>query len=196
MGSMGSPAYSPRFDRAVALAVDAFRGVRRKGSDVPYVTHLLMVCAIVGEYGGDEDQLIAAVLHDYLEDIEGASADALRAEFGERVTELVLALSDTTTHPKPPWLERKEAYVKRLRDEPDDAKLICAADKLHNCRTILADHARIGEAIFARFRPTKAQTLWYYRTCLDALGTGWNHPILTELTDAVRRLHKVAGATF
>ena len=193
---MRSPVYSQRFDRAIALAVDAFRGVRRKGSDVPYVTHLLMVCAIVGEHGGDEDQLIAAVLHDYLEDIEGSSADALRAEFGDRVADLVLALSDTTTHPKPPWVERKEAYVQRLRDEPHDAKLICAADKLHNCRTIVADHGRIGEAIFDRFRPTKAQTLWYYRTCLDALGTGWTHPILAELEEAVRRLHVVAGVAY
>lgn len=191
---MGDPVYSPRFDRAVALAVDSFRHVRRKGSDVPYVTHLLMVCAIVGEHGGDEDQLIAAVLHDYLEDIEGASPDALREEFGDRVAELVLALSDTMEHPKPPWIERKERYIERLRDEPVDAKLICAADKLHNCRTILADHARIGEEIFARFRPTKEQTLWYYRSCVTALGTGWDHPILLELDDAVRRLHEVAGA--
>ena len=74
---MRSPVYSQRFDRAVALAVDAFRGVRRKGSDVPYVTHLLMVCAIVGEHGGDEDQLIAAVLHDYLEDIPGVFREPL-----------------------------------------------------------------------------------------------------------------------
>lgn len=193
---MGSPVYSSRFDRAVSLAIDSFRHVRRKGSDVPYVTHLLMVCAIVGEHGGDEDQLIAAVLHDYLEDIEGASEGELREAFGDRVTGLVLALSDTTDHPKPPWVERKQAYVARLRDEPHDAKLICAADKLHNCRTIIADHGRIGEAIFDRFKPSKDQTLWYYRTCLDALGDGWDHPILIELDRAVRQLHTVAGASF
>ena len=107
-------AYSDRFDRAVALAVEAFRPVRRKGSRVPYITHLMMVCAIVGEHGGSEDQMIAAVLHDYLEDIEGSSVALLEREFGPQVAEYVLALSDTTTRPKPPWRERKEAYLALL----------------------------------------------------------------------------------
>src|SRR5829696_6971427 len=95
--------YSPRLDEAIALAVDAFRHETRKGTRVPYLAHLLQVMVLVAEHGGDEDQMIAAVLHDYLEDIDGASADSLRVRFGDRVTDLVVGLSDTTVRPKPPW---------------------------------------------------------------------------------------------
>jgi (p)ppGpp synthase/HD superfamily hydrolase len=186
-------AYSDRFDRAVALAVEAFRPVFRKGSHVPYITHLMMVCAIVGEHGGDEDQMIAAVLHDYLEDIDGSSLALLHLEFGPMVAEYVLALSDTTTRPKPPWRERKEAYLALLPHKDPAVKLICAADKLHNCRTLIRDHGRVGDEIFERFRPAKEETLWYYRESLAALGHEWEHPILGELEEEVRRLHQVTG---
>jgi len=191
---MGSPAYSDRLDRAAALAVDSFRGKLRKGSNVPYVTHLFMVCALVGEHGGDEDQMIAALLHDYLEDIEGSSYAHLHDVFGVRVADLVLALSDTTTRPKPPWKKRKLRYIARLRDEDPAAKLICAADKLHNSRSIVRDHVRLGDAIFDRFSPDKPETLWYYRECFAALCDGWSHQILDDLEESVRRLHRAAGS--
>jgi (p)ppGpp synthase/HD superfamily hydrolase len=187
-----APAYSPKFDEAVALAIDAFRDKYRKSTRVPYVTHLLMVCAIVGEHGGDEEQMIAAILHDYLEDVEGASADEVERRFGPRVRHLVLALSDTTVHPKPPWRERKEKYLAHLRDEPAEVKLISAADKLHNCRTIVADHHVQGERIFERFTAPKHETLWYFRAVLAALRSNWQHPILKDLDDAVVALHRVS----
>ena len=111
----GEAGYSNRFDDAAALAIDAFRHIKRKATGVPYVTHLMQVCVTVGEYGGDEDQMIAALLHDYLEDVEGSSADELEARFGRRVREMVLALSDTVVRPKPPWRERKEKYLVLLQ---------------------------------------------------------------------------------
>ncbi len=188
------PAYSPRLDRAVALAMEAFRPKWRKGTDTPYLSHLLMVCALVGEHGGSEDQMIAAVLHDYLEDIDGASHEELAREFGPRVSALVLALSDCTGEPKPPWKERKLSYVARLRDEHPDTKLICSADKLHNSRSIVRDHRALGDAIFDRFRPSKEETLWYYRAVFEALAHGWRHPILDDLEESVARLHAVSGA--
>lgn len=186
-------AYSPRFDEAVSLAVDTFRGTFRKGTTSPYITHLFAVAAIVGENGGDEDQLIAAILHDYLEDIEGADADALEAKFGPRVRRFVEALTDATTHPKPEWRPRKEKYVAHLVAESADVKLISAADKLHNCRAIRADFASMGPTIFDRFTGKRDGTLWYYRAVTEALQTGWAHPLAAELAAEVRALHADAG---
>lgn len=178
------------------MTAEAFRHIRRKGSGVPYLTHLLSVAAMVGEHGGDEDQIIAALLHDYLEDIEGGSEAQLEAEFGPRVARLVRALSDTVTRPKPEWRERKIRYVEHLADEPADVKLICAADKLHNARSVVRDHRVLGDAIFSRFTANRAQTLWYYRAVLAALGRGFEHAILVELEETVAELYRVAGETF
>jgi (p)ppGpp synthase/HD superfamily hydrolase len=187
------PCYSRRLDEAIALAVDAFRNEVRKGTDIPYLAHLLQVMVIVAEHGGDEDQMIAAVLHDYLEDIEGASADELRRRFGDRVATLVLGLSDTTVRPKPPWEERKRAYVVHLADAPAELKLISAADKLHNARSIVHDLAANGDAVWDRFTGRRDGTLWYYRALVEALGQGWWSPLLDELTSTVAAMHRAAG---
>ena len=148
---MTVPATTQRFADALAFTSEAFSHKVRKGSGVPYVVHLLYVTSLVGEAGGDEDQLIAALLHDYLEDIPGAKVEELEARFGARVARLVLALSDTVVQPKPPWLERKLAYLSHLVDEPEEVKLISVADKLHNCSSIVRDYKQLGEEIFQRF---------------------------------------------
>jgi (p)ppGpp synthase/HD superfamily hydrolase len=181
--------YSHRFDEAVALAVSSFRGKVRKTTTIPYVTHLFSVCALVGEHGGDEDQMIAAILHDYLEDVVGATEEELVTKFGDRVARLVVALSDTVAHPKPPWKLRKETYLAHLRYEPAEVKLISAADKLHNCNSILRDHRHIGDVVFDRFTASKADTLWYFHEVHRSLGHEWHHPLLDELGVSVRHLH-------
>lgn len=188
-----SQAYTKRFDEAVAMAVDSFRWTFRKSTTVPYVTHLFSVTALVGEYGGDEDQLIAAVLHDWLEDIPGARVDVLEARFGARVARMVAALSDSTTLPKPPWRARKEAYLAHLAHEPAEVKLISAADKLHNCRTIRRDLRENGLAVFDRFAGKRDGTLWYYESLVPALATGWAHPLLDQLRVEVAGLVADAG---
>ena len=190
--SSETPLYSERLDRAVALALSAFRNIDRKASGVPYMTHLLQVMVTVGEHGGDEDQMIAAVLHDYLEDIDGSSEEELARDFGERVATLVVALSDTVVRPKPPWKARKVAYIELLTNKDVDVKLISAADKLHNARSIVRDQGRLGDAVFDRFTGTKEQTLWYYREVLRALRVGFEHPILAELEHAVKKMHQRA----
>lgn len=187
------PCYSERLDEALRFAAEQFRFRVRKGSGVPYVTHLLQVCCTVGEFGGDEDQMIAAALHDYLEDIEGAKRELLVARFGERVARLVVGLSDSTTHPRPSWAERKERYIERLRREPPELKLISAADKLHNAQSILRDQVQMGDEVFERFSAEKAQTLWYYRAVVDALADGWDHVLVTELDALVDRMHALGG---
>jgi len=180
--------YTTRFDDAVALAVDSFRDIVRKETTIPYITHLFSVCATVGEHGGDEDQMIAAMLHDLLEDVEGTSAEQLEARFGARVARLVVALSDTTLRPKPPWRQRKERYLEHLAGEDPEVKLISAADKLHNCLSIRRDLRLFGATTFNRFTGGRDGTLWYYEQVAVALGRGWEHPLLDELVENVGAL--------
>ena len=185
-----APYYSARLGEALRFAADAFASVRRKGTEIPYLSHLLQVVVHVAEHGGNEDQLIAAVLHDYLEDIEGASPSAIADRFGARVAWLVQELSDATTRPKPPWRQRKVAYLDHLRVAEAEVKLISAADKLHNARAIHRDLGAVGDAVWDRFNANRDDILWYYDQLVAALANGWSSPLLAELAvevDALRR---------
>ena len=193
---MNERCYSDRLDRAVALVTRAFRNKRRKGTQIPYLSHLFQVMVYVAENGGDEDQLIAALLHDYLEDIDTATVDEVREHFGERVAEMVAGLSDSTTTPKPPWKERKTAYLAALASKSPAIKLVSCADKLHNARSIHRDFRNVGDALWDRFTADRDQTLWYYRGVVRALGTGWSHPLLDELRAEVRALHARVGVPY
>jgi len=186
--------YTERFDRAVALAIADFRPIKRKASNVPYVTHLFAVTALVGEHGGDEDQLIAAMLHDWLEDVEGASPEVLERDFGPRVRRMVEALSDVVAvRPKPPWKQRKDAFLARIRHEGPEVKLVCAADKLHNVNTLRRDLSIRGLATLDRFNGGREGTLWYYAATVRALREGWSHLLLDELATTVAALHADCG---
>lgn len=185
------PFYDARLGEALRFAADAFAHKERKGSGIPYMSHLLAVTTTVMEHGGTPEQCMAAALHDYLEDIEGSSSEELEARFGPNVARLVRALSDSTRpgH-KEPWKERKVRYLAHLRTSDAEVKLVSAADKLHNASTIVRDRERLGDAIFERFTPTKDETLWYYRAVMEALAHEWDHVILEELGREVRRLHE------
>lgn len=190
---MATDCYSARLDRAIALATDSFRAVRRKGSGVPYLSHLLQVMVYVAEAGGDEDQMIAAVLHDYLEDIDGATEGEVAGAFGDRVARLVVGLSDAVSRPKPPWKQRKDRYLAHLRGAPGELKLISCADKLHNAQSIRRDLGEVGEAIWDRFTASREQTLWYYRALVAALAHEWDSPLLGRLRAEVVDMHAATG---
>jgi (p)ppGpp synthase/HD superfamily hydrolase len=183
-----TPPDAGRLARAAALATHEFDGVLRKATGVPYVTHLYAVAALVGEHGGDEDQMIAALLHDWLEDVDGASVERLEVEFGPRVARIVLACSDTTVRPKPPWRERKERHLAHLRVQEPDVKLIVAADKLHNARCLLRDVRSNGDDAFRPFNASKEDTLWYYDAATGAIAHEYAHPIVDDLRRTVDRL--------
>ncbi len=189
------PLYSERLDDALAFAATTFRHVTRKDGGTPYLWHLLAVASMVGEAGGDEDQVIAGVLHDYLEDIDGGSSAILVSRYGRRVASLVEILSDATTRPKPPWRERKERHIARLRSAPPEAKLIAVCDKLHNARATLRDLRALGPVVWDRFSAPRDETLWYYRSMAEALATGFPHPLVDELQSLVRDLHAAAGVS-
>lgn len=187
-----SPHFTDRFDRALAYASAAHRQQTRKGSNIPYVSHLLGVSAIALENGADEDQAIAALLHDAVEDQGGTERLAdIRAAFGERVANIVAHCTDTDVEPKPPWRPRKEAYIAHLSSAPHDALEVSLADKTHNASAIVADLQCHGEAVWERFTGGREGSLWYYRTLSDRFcelipGPGSNR--LARLVEEIERL--------
>jgi len=184
-----------RFEAALAFASSTHRDQARKGTDVPYVAHLLAVSSLVLEHGADEDTAIAALLHDAAED-QGGSAmlEEIRSRFGPRVARIVEGCTDALEAPKPPWRERKERYLLHVRDMTPEVRLVSMADKLHNARTILADYRRIGETLWTRFRGGREGSLWYYRSVTDALADLGPHPLAEELHRTVAELEKEAAA--
>jgi (p)ppGpp synthase/HD superfamily hydrolase len=189
------PVYSDHYVEALIFAATLHGRQLRKGSRIPYVSHLLAVSALVWEGHGDEDQAIAGLLHDAVEDQGGRPVlEEIRSRFGERVAVIVEACSDSDVMPKPPWRERKESHVRRMQDAPDDALLVIAADKLHNAWSTLAD-ARVDDAsVWERFNAPPPDILWYYREVLSLLqGRMPDAPITARLGDAVAELAAVAG---
>ncbi len=159
-----------RFDEALLYASKLHSAQRRKRSGCPYIAHLLGVCSLVLEDGGDEDQAIAALLHDAVEDQGGTETlNAIADRFGQGVASIVLACSDSHDPPKPPWRERKEKFIASLSTKSKPAIRVISADKLYNARTVLRDFRQIGDDLWAYFRGGKAGSLWYYRTITDEL---------------------------
>jgi len=162
------PITSERLARALALAERLHRDQLRKASSIPYVSHLLAVAALTLEYGGDEDQAMAALLHDAAEDQGGvATLEMIRTEFGDRVAGMVAACSDTFKTPKPEWRARKEKFVSDLESTSLDVLLVVAADKLHNATTMLQDHRAIGTGLWSRFTGSRDQQLWYLESVAE-----------------------------
>ena len=187
-------AMTSRFEQALVFTAQLHREQRRKGSNVPYVSHLLAVAALVLEHGGDEDEAIAALLHDAVEDQGGATTrEKIRGRFGERVTGIIEGCTDSETIPKPPWEERKRVYIARLNGASASVRLVCAADKLHNARSILSDYRNLGDEIWQRFEARKEGTLWYYRSVLDILIQAGRTPLVNELERVVSELERLAG---
>lgn len=156
---------SQNFEDALVYATHLHRDQKRKGSDVPYVAHLLAVCSIAIEHGATEEQAIAALLHDAIEDQGGdPTRQEIKRRFGEAVTEIVDGCTDAEVIPKPPWRKRKEQYIAHLAEASTSIRLVSAADKLHNLRSIVADYRELGDDLWGRFNGKKDGTLWYYRT--------------------------------
>lgn len=164
-----TPFLTSRFDLAFLFTSGLHRAQCRKGTNVPYISHLMAVSALVLEAGGDEDLAIAALLHDAAEDQGGqAILDDIRRLFGHRVADVVGDCSDTVLRPKPPSEQRRADYLIHLRNASSDALLVSAADKLHNARNILFDYRKDGEAVFARFNVGKEGQLDYYSGLFDS----------------------------
>jgi GTP pyrophosphokinase len=181
-----------RFAEALVFAFQLHAAQKRKASQVPYFAHLMSVCAIVLEYGGDEDQAIAALLHDAVEDQGGKKVlTEIEQRFGYTVAEIVQSVSDSDKQPKPPWKERKVQYLEHLPEAPEKVWLISQADKLHNLRDILATYRIMGEKTWERFRGGKEGTLWYYRSLVTFFRDNGNPSLGQELERVFAELERL-----
>ena len=179
---MGSVSLTERYEEALKYAFQLHRRQVRKGSGIPYVSHLLAVSALVMQDGGDEDQAIAGLLHDAVEDQGGQKTlDEIQRKFGERVAEIVLGCSDTLESPKPPWRERKEKYLAHLESASVEVRRVSQADKLHNASSILQDLHREGTGVWGRFKGGKEGTLWYFDELLRIFRKVQPSPLVAEL---------------
>ena len=166
----------------------------RKGTDVPYLAHLLGVCSIALEYGASEDEAIAALLHDAAEDQGGmATVGRIRDRFGDKVADIVVECTDTFEEPPPPWRQRKEGYLASIANETASARLVSRADKLHNAAAILRDYRQQGEELWGRFEGGRDGILWYYRSLADAFSDLEPSPLSDRLEAAVSELERAAG---
>ena len=183
------------FQDALVYAAQVHDGHARKGSaQIPYLAHLMSVAALVLENGGDEEQAIAALLHDAIEDQgDRTSVEQLRERFGDRVARIVEACSDTDQRPKPPWLGRKQAYIDRMQTEPEDVLLVALADKVHNARSTVADLRAHGDATWRKFGGTVEQQLWYYRSLSELFSRRLPGSLSDELARLVDELAALAG---
>ena len=183
----------PRFNEAFLFAAEKHASQTRKRTDVPYISHLMSVASLVLEAGGGEDQGVAALLHDVVEDCGGHPVlEEIRRRFGDRVANIVEGCTDAYTIPKPPWKQRKLDYLEVLRRADEDVRLVSAADKLHNVRSILADYRREGDSVWERFSGRRDGTLWYYRAVLAVLRQGKPNRLVDELERVVTELETLA----
>jgi (p)ppGpp synthase/HD superfamily hydrolase len=189
-----------RFDEALQLASDLHRAQTRKETPIPYIAHLMAVAGIVLEanayhqFENIEDLAIAALLHDAIED-QGhrIGLEEIRRRFGRRVHDIVRDCSDAIIEApgqeKPPWRERKQAYIERIKAKSRETLLVASADKLHNARSIMFDYDRIGDLVWERFTPEKEETLWYYEQLCGAFRTAWpENPLLPDFAAIVQRM--------
>ena len=185
---------SERLSQALALAIEAHNGQFRKETTIPYIAHPMAVASIALEYGADEDQAMAALLHDAVEDGGAKYAEVIRSKFGDRVANIVDGCTDGVPDKngnKSDWKQRKESYLSHLRSASDDVLLVSGSDKLHNARAIVSDLLNIGDEVFDRFKSSKAETLWYYQSLADIFKQR-NAPTAKALSETVAQMHALS----
>lgn len=183
-----------RFLEAVRYAAEAHGGQTRKGTTIPYMSHLMGVASIVLGDGGNEDEAIAALLHDAAEDQGGrARLEDIRQRFGETVAHIVEACTDSWTTPKEPWIERKRRYVAHAARLDTGALRVSAADKVHNAYAILRDLRTIGEGVWERFSARPDDIIWYYKSLVHAFREAGGGSLVDELDRIVRGIEREMG---
>jgi (p)ppGpp synthase/HD superfamily hydrolase len=189
---------SSHFEEALQFASAAHRDHLRKGTEIPYTSHLLAVAGIVLDYGGDEDEAIAALLHDSVED-RGVDPEDIRRRFGDKAANIVVACSDSLEkdpNNKAEWRLRKEAYLEHLKTASPPVLLVSAADKLHNVRSIVKDLLEVGHTVWKRFKGGKKGSLWYYEALVEIFKARGEHRLLVdELARTVAELERLASST-
>ena len=188
--------FSRRFEDALVLAHQLHADQTRKGTTIPYISHLLAVTAVVIENNGTEDEAIAALLHDAVEDAGGDPIrQVIRDRFGDHVLAIVEGCTDTDQTPKPPWRARKEDYLAHLSEASPSVLLVSLADKIHNAGSILRDLRNEGDSVWSRFSGGREGSLWYYRALVDAFrARGQFTTMVDELERVVSEIERSASA--
>jgi len=190
-----------RFTRAVEYALAAHLGDVRKGTAIPYISHLIQVAGLVLEFGGTEEEAIGGLLHDTAEDAGGEATLAdIRDAFGPDVERIVRENSDSITDSKDdkdPWRERKEKYISAISHKSDSALIVSICDKIHNARSLITDTRNLGPGHWSRFNASRGDSLWYYQSLVEAFQTRVGacpriEPAVRELETAVSTLAKLA----
>jgi (p)ppGpp synthase/HD superfamily hydrolase len=185
---------SRQFEKALTYATRVHGGKLRKKTRIPYIAHIIGVAAIAMEYGANETEAVGALLHDAVEDCGGAKRlRDIERKFGKDVAKIVEGCTDTDQTPKPPWLERKKAYVAHVRHAPMPTKLVSASDKLHNVRAILMDYRKEEERLWSRFNGGKQGALWYYRALVNAFSGKRIQPLVQELDRTLTQLELLSN---
>ena len=188
---------TPRFADAFLFAERLHCNQVRKKTQVPTISHLMAVTALVLENGGGEDEAIAALLHDTAEDCGGRPVlEEIRRRFGDTVASIVEDCSDTLEAPKPRWQPRKESYLEHLETAPEATLLVSLADKVHNTRALAFEYRRVGDRLWQRFTATREQTFWYYQSLLDIFRRRCPEqlePLVDELARAFQDLQGLVG---
>jgi GTP pyrophosphokinase len=188
--------FSERFADSMTFAAKLHANQKRKGTDIPYIAHLLGVASLALEHGANEEEAIAALLHDAIEDQGGAATrEEIRRRFGDTVTEIVDGCTDADTTPKPPWRQRKQAYIAHIPTASASVRLVSSADKLHNARSLLNDYRLVGDSLWNRFKGGKEGTLWYYRALVEAFRKAGSTPLVDELDRVVSELEHLVEST-
>ena len=176
-----------KYKSALDLAHKLHLKQKRKGTAIPYLTHLMSVSALVMENGGNTDEAIAGLLHDAVEDQGGEKTlHLIRSKFGSTVASIVKQNSDADVIPKPPWIDRKKKYVAAIKTKTQSALLVSCCDKLHNATCIIEDHRAIGKKVWRRFNATPKQIGWYYQELSKAFSKYLKgHKALTKRYDDI-----------
>jgi len=188
------PAFSPAIESALRTALEAHEGQTRKGSDTPYVSHPLHVAMLLARAGADEESIQAGILHDVVEDCDDWTLDRLEAAFGPGVSGIVAQLTEDKSKT---WAERKQAAIDHVADMSERARLVKAADKLHNMSSLLADlrAAERPEDVWANFNSSPAETVAMARGLAETLAAHLQHPLVDELRETLASIEDHVRAT-
>lgn len=191
--------FTERYNNALEYVSLLHCNQTRKGTETPYISHLVAVSLIALEHGANEDEAIAALLHDAVEDQGGlATLKAIETQFGKNVANIVAGCTDSIVdtqqgEAKLPWQSRKEQYIAHLATVEPSVRLVSTADKYHNAMSILRDYKDLNEALWSRFTGGKAGTLWYYRALVEAFKKHESSPLVNKLEQIVAELEQLAG---